>query len=195
MKKCNNVGLLTCSTASSSELLFLTPSNVLHPCSDTKRSAHSALFPIAILPTSTASMESWGSVCQSPLSRARQSTPPTPSVASAGQIYCGFSALSTSRVNSYWFYIKATNLQRHCVPVYILSKSYHVFSSQALQSFLPMPLLFSLTGFNARDNSVAGGAKLVPRRAFSFVSRPKSRKNNAARHVAAHQMFINALCR
>lgn len=33
-----------------------------------------------------------------------------------------------------------------------------------------MPLLFSLTGHNTRDDFVSGGARLIPRRAFSFVS-------------------------
>jgi hypothetical protein len=41
--------------------------------------------------------------------------------------------------------------------------------SASIDQFLPLPLLFSLTNHNSRDNSVPGGARLIPRRAFSFV--------------------------
>jgi hypothetical protein len=34
-----------------------------------------------------------------------------------------------------------------------------------------MPLLFSLTDRNRRDDTETGGARLMSRRAFSFVSR------------------------
>ena len=52
----------------------------------------------------------------------------------------------------------------------ILQCSYPCTSNHHFEKFLPTPLLFSLTDLNSRDDSVHGGARLIPRRAFSFVS-------------------------
>ena len=49
--------------------------------------------------------------------------------------------------------------------------------SAALESYLPLPLLFSLTNRNARDDAVTGGVRLIPRRAFSFVSRSSTQSS------------------
>jgi hypothetical protein len=55
--------------------------------------------------------------------------------------------------------MQTTNLLCLCTP-----------SSHLFEKYLPTPLLFSLTDRNSRDASEAGGARLIPRRAFSFVS-------------------------
>ena len=44
-------------------------------------------------------------------------------------------------------------------------------SRHTFEKYLPMPLLFSLTDRNRRDDTETGGARLMSRRAFSFVSR------------------------
>jgi hypothetical protein len=63
---------------------------------------------------------------------------------------------------------KCLNLQRINIS---LRFSLTSACSAALESYLPLPLLFSLTNRNVRDDAVTGGVRLIPRRAFSFVSR------------------------